>query len=119
MRRGDGGVLLHELSHAFHNKFCPNGFDCAEIEQLFRTAMKANIYHKVHVHGSQGKDGRLCKHYACTNSMEFWAELSVAYHWKLDGVTEYNKWYPFNNSQLHFHDPETWAVLDKYWKQFE
>jgi hypothetical protein len=31
---GDGGVILHEYCHAYHNKFCPDGFDCEEIRQV-------------------------------------------------------------------------------------
>ena len=31
---GPGGVLIHELSHAFHNKHCPQGFDCQEIQDV-------------------------------------------------------------------------------------
>ena len=81
--------------------------------------MTAGLYDKVPVHGPQGEGGCHYKHYACMNCMEFWAELSVAYHWKLDNVTEYNKWYPFNNSHLMFLDGHSYAVLDKYWMQFE
>lgn len=62
---------------------------------------------------------KTAKAYACTNCMEFFAELSVAYHWKEDEVTEYNKWYPFNRHQLQQHDPKTVHILDKYWTQFE
>jgi len=28
---GVGGLLLHELSHAYHFKHCPNGYDCRDI----------------------------------------------------------------------------------------
>ena len=28
---------------------------------------------------------------------------------------EYNKWYPFNNTQLRAHDPETHALLEELW----
>lgn len=31
---GYGGILVHELSHAYHNKFCPNGFNCKEILEV-------------------------------------------------------------------------------------
>lgn len=29
---GDGGVILHELSHAYHNKHCEGGYECEDIE---------------------------------------------------------------------------------------
>ena len=31
---GDGGLLLHELSHAYHNKFCRDGFDNRDIREV-------------------------------------------------------------------------------------
>lgn len=31
---GRGGVIVHELSHAFHNKHCPQGFDCPEVMEV-------------------------------------------------------------------------------------
>jgi hypothetical protein len=35
---GPGGVLLHELSHAFHNKFCVAGYDCEEVSEVIQSA---------------------------------------------------------------------------------
>lgn len=57
------------------------------------------------------------KAYACMNVMEFWAELSTAYHYHLDETTEYNKWFPHNRHQLIQHDPESYYVLHKLWNQ--
>lgn len=31
---GVGGVIIHEFSHAFHNKHCPDGYDCTEIREV-------------------------------------------------------------------------------------
>jgi hypothetical protein len=75
--------------------------------------MSARLYDAVPVHGPQGVNGPV-KAYACANCMEFWAELSVAY---LSGNTteEYNKWYPYNRTQLSYHDESTCSVLDKLW----
>lgn len=109
---GPGGILVHEFCHAYHNKFCPDGFDCVDICNAYKLAMSKGLYDAVAVHGPQGRNGPI-KHYACSNHMEFFAELSVAYHWKED--SEYNKWYPFNHQQLQEHDPDTCRVMDKYW----
>lgn len=92
--------------------------------QAYNTAMKARLYDCVRVHGPQGlaADGVTpitAKAYACTNCMEFFAELSVAYHWGLDEATEYNKWFPFNRAQLLLHDPATTKVLQAEWLKFE
>ena len=83
--------------------------------QAYNIAMRKKLYDKVPVHGVQGKDG-FAKAYACANCMEFFAELSVAYHWTCDETTEFNKWYPYNRAMLITHDPETFQVLDKFWQ---
>lgn len=31
---GVGGLLLHELSHSYHNQHCKDGFDCSEVIQV-------------------------------------------------------------------------------------
>jgi len=110
---GIGGVLLHEFCHAYHDKFCPDGFDCDIIRKAYNTAMSKKLYDSVAVHGPQGKDGPI-KAYACANAMEFFAELSVAYLWHSD-FQEYNKWFPFNRTQLRKHDPNTCKVLNRIW----
>ena len=76
--------------------------------------MRRKLYDKVPVHGSQGNNG-LAKAYACANCMEFFAELSVAYHWHLDATTEYNKWYPYNRALLVQHDKDSFDVIHKLW----
>lgn len=109
---GDGGILVHELAHAYHNKHCPDGFDCEDIREAYQAAMMKKLYDAVRVKGSQGRNGPT-KAYACANCMEFWAETSVAYMWTDD--SDYNKWFPHNRSQLMSHDPDTYRVLVKYW----
>lgn len=139
---GIGGLLLHEYSHAYHSHHCPGRFDCDEIKEAFNVAMSRKLYDLVPVHGPQGslhnikqisiwmgdaaeKSGnkeldnttemmRKCaKAYACANCMEFFAELSVAYHWTKDQTNEYNKWFPFNRAQLEKHDPGTYRKISK------
>ena len=75
--------------------------------------MRAKRYDAVPVHGKQGENG-LAKAYACTNCMEFFAELSVALHWTAD-MLEYNKWFPYNREQLKNHDFPTYRILCKMW----
>lgn len=111
---GVGGVLIHEFCHAFHNKHCLDRFENADIVNAYNTAMSAGLYDSVVVHGPQGNDGKKPKAYACTNAMEFFAELSVAYLYNIDNQ-EYNKWYPHNRTQLMEHDPATYEVLNRIW----
>jgi hypothetical protein len=114
---GVGGILVHEYSHAFHHKAMENGYDNADIVQMFDTAMQKGLYDSVAVHGRQGVNGPR-RAYACSNCMEFFAELSVAYHWAQDSETEYNKWFPFNRAQLKTHDTSTFEILDRIWGKF-
>ena len=78
--------------------------------------MKEEKYHKVSVHGPQGKNGKV-KAYACTNCMEFFAELSVAFLYNKD-TAEYNKWFPHNRSQLFFYDSKSCKIIAKMWNHF-
>jgi hypothetical protein len=95
--------------------------------KAFAAAMKKKLYDSVDVHGPQGAAESAsgesihvkAKAYACTNCMEFFAELSVAFLWAADERTEYNKWFPFNRHQLLLHDAETHDVLQKCWMQYE
>ena len=75
--------------------------------------MKKALYDSVPVHGPQGEKGK-AKAYACTNCMEFFAELSVAYMWNKDETTEYNKWFPYNKHMLKLHDPVSFKVLEMH-----
>ena len=84
--------------------------------QAYNRAMTKKLYDCVAVHGPQMKRGGV-KAYACMNAMEFWAELSTAYHYHLDDATEYNKWFPHNRTQLLQHDPDSFAVLQRLWNQ--
>ena len=110
---GRGGVLLHELAHAYHNKILLDGYDNDEIIQCYELAMKEGLYDCVRVHGCQGPE---CKAYACDNAMEYWAELSTAFLGGKNDSEEYNKWYPFNRKQLKEHDPRAFALLKRLWK---
>lgn len=107
---GVGGLLLHELSHAYHDKHCPNGFKCEEILNAYDCAMEAELYECVAVHGSE----TACRGYACTNAMEYFAENSVAYLCNQSEL-EYNKWYPHNCTQLISHDRHGYEVIHKMW----
>ncbi|RYH21283.1 hypothetical protein EON65_21035 [archaeon] len=113
---GQGGILVHEYSHAYHDKFCTQGYDNPDVLAAYKQAMAAKLYDCVAVHGPQGVKGPM-KHYACSNHMEFFAELSVAYLFNQDECTEYNKWFPFNRCQLRKHDPDTCAFLERMWNQ--
>ena len=78
--------------------------------------MKERLYDKVCVHTLDGKTEER-RAYACTDAMEYFAELSVAF---LGGTgddedLEFNKWFPFNRKQLKAHDPRAYRMLKKMW----
>ncbi len=113
---GKGGVMIHELSHAYHWKVIKDGYENEEIKKCYEEAMREKLYDAVEVHnGEGGKD--ICRAYACTDPMEYFAELSTAF---LGGVDEeedleFNKWYPFNRKQIKEHDPRAFDMLQKMW----
>ena len=108
---GQGGVMLHELSHAWHCLHCEDGYQNEDIKDVYQQAMDDGLYECVRVHGPQGPQ---CKAYACHDQMEYFAELSVAFLGGLD-EREHNKWYPFNRAQLREHDPRAFAMLCRMW----
>jgi len=110
---GPGGVMVHELSHAYHHQVLEDGYDNKEIMACYKRAMKEKLYERVRVHGPQGPEAEA---YACTDQMEYFAELSTAFLGCKDGSVEYNKWFPFNREQLAAHDPRAFKMLHRVWK---
>lgn len=73
---GRGGLLIHELAHAYHKKCVKDGYGNAEIIACYEKAMEEGLYDMVKVHGPQGPKARA---YACNNACEYFAELSTAF----------------------------------------
>jgi hypothetical protein len=110
---GQGGLMLHELSHAWHCLHCDDGYDNKLIQETYDKAMEEKLYDCVEFHCDRGKKDRM-KAYACENAMEYFAELSAAFLGGLDDK-EYNKWYPFNRKQIKEHDPRAFEMLCRMW----
>ena len=96
-------MVLHELAHAYHHRFLPNGFENKEVATAYRFNLDAKRYDAV-LHW----DGKTTAHYAKTNPMEYFAEASEAYFGQ-------NDFYPFVKAELKTHDPEGFAVIAKVW----
>lgn len=93
--------VLHELAHAYHDQVF--GFDDADIRAAFEAARASGTYDEVrHIHG------HVTKHYALSNPMEYFAELSEAY-------VGTNDFYPFVRGELKQHDPRGYELLEKIW----
>ena len=94
-------VVLHELSHAFHDQVL--GFDDKRVKKAFEQAKMLKLYDKVQHVG--GKVGRA---YAMTNEREYFAELTEAYFGR-------NDFYPFTREELRQHDPIGYKMIEKAW----
>jgi hypothetical protein len=110
-------LLLHEFSHAYHYKMLPQGYDNPTVKQCYDQAMRDKLYELVDYHKADGtKQSKPARAYACTDQMEYFAELSVAFLGGKDASVEFNKWFPFNCVQLKQHDPRAYEMLQKVWK---
>jgi hypothetical protein len=94
-------MVLHELAHAYHHQVLT--FEHAEVRACHDEAMRNKLYDSVlHI------GGRKRKHYACTNPMEYFAEMTEAYF----GT---NDFFPFVRAELKQVDPRMYALLEKLW----
>jgi hypothetical protein len=99
---GQPWMVLHELAHSYHH--CVLGHDHAELNQVYKDAVKSKRYESVlHI------NGRPRRAYALNNDKEYFAETSEAFF----GT---NDFYPFVRSELQQHDPNMFQLLKKLWK---
>ena len=98
-------VVLHELSHGFHDQVL--GFDHPDVARTYRNAKKSGKYDEVLDHR-----GKTVKHYGMNNPQEYFAESTEAYF----GV---NDFYPFVRAELKEHDPMMYSLLEKIWGKVE
>jgi hypothetical protein len=95
-------VVLHELAHAYHDQVL--GFDNPRIRDAYERYKKSGRGEKVLLY-----NGKRVRHYALTNRMEFFAEMTEAYF----GV---NDFFPFNRAELREAEPEIFALLRDVWE---
>ena len=97
-------MVLHELAHAYHDQFLPDGHGNRELREAWhRATVGQKRYEAV-----QHINGQTVKAYAANNPMEFFAEASEA----LFGT---NDFFPFVRSELASHDAETYEVVRRLW----
>ena len=94
-------LLLHELSHAYHNLVL--GFEHPRILELYEQAKANGSYEQVKRHNREPQ-----KAYAITNHKEYFAECTEAFFGE-------NDFYPFNSRELKEHDPEMYDLLTEIW----
>ena len=95
-------VVLHELAHAYHDQVL--GFEAPRIREAYENYKKSG-------HGEKTLlfNGKRVRHYALTNPMEFFAEMTEAYF----GV---NDFFPFNRAELKESEPEIYDLLGEIWE---
>ena len=98
-------VVLHELSHAYHDHFF--GYDDPRILKCYKKAMEKGLYDKVLLY-----TGEYVCHYAATNQMEYFAEATEAYF----GV---NDFYPFVRAELKEYDLDGYALMENIWGKIQ
>jgi hypothetical protein len=95
-------VILHELSHAYHDQVL--GFDNPRVAQAYEDFKKSGHGDKALLH-----DGKRVKHYGLTTPMEFFAEMSEAYFGS-------NDFFPFNRAELKENEPAIYQLLRDVWE---
>ncbi len=94
-------MVLHELAHAYH--FRQFGYQYPPILNAWQNAKQSGTYDSVlHI------QGKVQKHYALNNQMEYFAELSESYF----GT---NDFFPFVRPELKKHDPTGFEVIERAW----
>ena len=97
-------MVLHELAHAYHHQFLPDGYENADVRDALRAAKEQKLYDSVlHI------NGRSQRAYALSNPMEYFAECSEAYF----GT---NDFFPFVRAELKKHDPAGYELMRKTWE---
>jgi alpha-L-fucosidase 2 len=97
--------VLHELAHAYHDQYL--GYDEARIRDAYAAYKKSG-------HGDSCLlvTGEKVRHYALTNQMEFFAEMSESYF-------GFNDFYPFNRGELMQAEPGIYHLLLDIWGPVE
>ncbi len=101
--RTQPGMILHELSHAYHMRAVMDRN--AEIVAAYQQAKNAGLYANV-----ASIDGSAGRAYALTDEKEYFAELTEAYFLK-------NDFFPFNREELRKYDPTGYALIERLWLQ--
>ncbi|MFO1042278.1 MAG: sialate O-acetylesterase [Planctomycetaceae bacterium] len=99
--------VLHELAHAYHDRFLKNGFGNEEVKAAFENAKSQGLYDEVEQRFGDGRSAKV-RAYAMSSPMEYFAESSEAFF-------STNDFFPFNRDQLAQYDPKVVEVLTRLW----
>ena len=99
-------VVLHELAHAYHDRFL--GFDQPDIIAAYKRAVAGKGYDAVERWHGPDRPNTTERAYAMTNEKEYFAECSEAFFGR-------NDFFPFTREELEKHDPEMFKLLARLW----
>jgi len=94
-------VVLHELTHGYHDQVL--GYDEPRIKAAWKKFRDSGKYKSV----LTNRWG-MHEHYALTNQMEFFAEMTESYFGS-------NDFYPFVAGELQQAEPEVFALMTEIW----
>ncbi|MEZ5941055.1 MAG: DPP IV N-terminal domain-containing protein [Planctomycetaceae bacterium] len=100
---------LHELAHAYHDRFLPDGFGNEPVQIAYARAKSQGLYERVERHYGNGRPNTFEKAYALTNPQEYFAETTEAFFSR-------NDFFPFDKQELARHDAEMFDLLEQLWK---
>ena len=93
--------VMHELAHAYHDQVF--GFNDPRIRKAYERFKESG-----HGNSVLNISGNRRRHYALTDQMEFFAEMTEAYF----GM---NDFFPFNRAELKTAEPEVFELLREIW----
>jgi len=96
-------ALLHEVAHAFHDRFLDGGFNNLRVQEAFDAANAHNKYRNV-----KNVSGKIQNSNAITNHKEYFANNTTAYFMRNDD-------FPFTNEELLSYDPGAFTLLQECW----
>lgn len=100
-QREQPSAVLHELSHAYHDQVL--GFGHAEVKAAWQAFVDGGKYKAALL-----LNGDRRPHYALTNPMEFFAEMTEAHFGR-------NDFFPFNSGELKTEEPAVFKLLEELW----
>jgi hypothetical protein len=99
---------LHELAHAYHDRFLPKGFQNSSIKQVYEAAMQSGRYERVERWHGKRQSNTFERAYAMTTPQEYFAETTEAYFSR-------NDFFPFNKEDLKQFDQNMFRLLGNLW----
>ena len=96
-------ALLHEVAHAYHDRFAPDGVNNKTIRAAYECAFASGIYEQV-----LNVTGVIHQSNAITNAMEYFANTTTAYFLRNDD-------WPADRVELERTDPAGFKMIRQLW----